>query len=70
MQTYGITTPEKTVIWLEDRFGKKIDEFTSEESAQARAILDKRKKEKEAEQRKAALERVADDDIPFPLGDR
>ena len=69
MQDYGITVPEKTIIWLEGRFGKEIGKFTAEETAQARAILDKKKQEKEAEKRKAALERVADEELPFPLGD-
>lgn len=69
MQDYGITVPEKTIIWLEGRFGKEIGKFTAEETAQARAILDKKKQEKEAEKRKAALERVGDEELPFPLGD-
>lgn len=69
MQDYGITAPERTIIWLEGRFGKEIGKFTAEETAQARAILDKKKQEKEAEKRKAALERVADEELPFPLGD-
>ena len=69
VQNYGITTPEKTIVWLEGRFGKDIGSFTEEETAQARAILDKKKQEKEAEKRKAALEKVGDEELPFPLGD-
>jgi hypothetical protein len=67
---YGLENPEKTIAWLEGKVGKEIANFDEEETAAARAILDKKKAEREAEEkRKAGLNKVASDDIPFPLGD-
>lgn len=61
---YGLETPQKTVAWLEGKFGKELSAFTAEETKSARAILDKKKAEKEAQLRK-----IDDADIPFPMGD-
>jgi hypothetical protein len=69
VQKYGVSSPEKTMTWLEGYFGKEIGKLTEEEIAEARQILDEKKKQRDEEKRKAALERVSDEDIPFPLGD-
>lgn len=69
IQKYGVENPEKTIVGLEGKFGKDIGSFTEEETREARAILDKKKSQRDEEKRKAALERVGDDDFPFPLGD-
>ena len=69
IQKYGVENPQKTIVWLEGKYGKDIGSFTEEETREARAILDEKKRQKEEEKRKAALERVGDDDLPFPLGD-
>ena len=67
---YGLESPEKTIAWLEGKVGKEIANFDEEETAAARAILDKKKAEREAEEkRKAGLSKVASDDIPFPMED-
>jgi sRNA-binding protein len=57
------------MTWLEGYFGKEIGKLTEEEIAEARQILDEKKKQRDEEKRKAALEKVGDDDLPFPLGD-
>jgi sRNA-binding protein len=54
---------------LEGYFGKEIGKLTEEEIAEARQILDEKKKQRDEEKRKAALKRASDEDIPFPLGD-
>jgi hypothetical protein len=69
IQKYGVSNPEKTITWLEGYFGKEIGKLTEEETKEAREILDEKKRQKDEEKRKAALERVSDEDIPFPLGD-
>ena len=69
VQKYGVSNPERTITWLEGYFGKEIGKLTEEETQEARAILDEKKRQKDAEKRKAALEKVGDDDIPFPMGD-
>jgi hypothetical protein len=61
---YGLENPAKTVAGLEGRFGKELKNFTAEETRQARAILDKKKAERDAQ-----LRRIDDADIPFPMGD-
>ena len=61
---YGIENPEKTAVWLEGKFGKELKSFTPEETKQARAMLDKKKAEREAQKRL-----IDDADIPFPMGD-
>jgi hypothetical protein len=61
---YGIENPEKTAVWLEGKFGKELKSFTPEETMQARAMLDKKKAEREAQKRL-----IDDADIPFPMGD-
>lgn len=69
VQKYGVSNPEKTITWLEGYFGKEIGKLTEEETKEARAILDEKKRQRDEEKRKAALERVGDDDFPFPVGD-
>ena len=69
VQKYGVSNPEKTIAWLEDYFGKKIGELTESEAAEARGILDEKKRQRDEAKRKAALEKVGEDDLPFPLGD-
>lgn len=69
VQKYGVSNPEKTITWLEGYFGKEIGKLTEEETKEAREILDEKKRQRDEEKRKAALERVGDDDLPFPLGD-
>lgn len=64
---YGVEDPEKTIVGLEGRFGKELGKFNEEETAAARAILDKKKaeKEKEAARFKAELKGVTDEELPF-----
>jgi hypothetical protein len=61
---YGVKNPQQTILWLEDRFKKEMSAFTDEETRQARAMLDKKKAEREAE-----LKKIDDADIPFPMED-
>ena len=66
---YGLETPQKTVAWLEGKFGKELASFTAEETTQARAILDKKKAEREAEKRvQSNLSRIDEADLPFSIG--
>lgn len=69
LMEYGIENPEKTALWLEDKFGKELKNFTAEETKQARAMLDKKKQERDAENRDKGLRRIDDKEIPFPMGD-
>ena len=68
VEKYGVSVPEKTAVWLEGKFGKEMSNFTEEETAWARAELEKKKKEKEAAAREK-LSKLGDEDIPFPMGD-
>lgn len=61
---YGLENPQRTVAGLEGKFGKEMRNWTAEETQRARAILDKKKAEREAQLRK-----IDDADIPFPMGD-
>lgn len=61
---YGVANPEETAKALESKFGKELKQFTAEETMQARAMLEKKKAEREAKKRL-----IDDDDIPFPMGD-
>lgn len=66
---YGIENTEKTAVWLEGKFGKELRAFTAEETKQARAILDKKKAERDAEKRvQSNLSRIDDADLPFSMG--
>ena len=65
VEKYGVSSPEKTAVWLEGKFGKEMKNFTEEETAWCRAELDKKKREKEAK-----LREIDDADLPFSLGDR
>ena len=66
---YGLENPAKTVAWLEGRVGKELASFTAEECAAARAILDKKKAEREAEKRvQSNLSRIDEADLPFSIG--
>ncbi len=61
---YGVANPEETAKALESKFGKELKQFTAEETMQARAMLEKKKAEREAQKRL-----IDDADIPFPMGD-
>lgn len=63
---YGIENPEKTIVWLEGKAGKELANFNEEETASARAILDKKKAEREASARyKSQLKGISDEELPF-----
>lgn len=66
---YGLESPDETIQWFERKAGKSLAEFDAEETAAARAILDKKKQERDAEKRKKGLRMIDDQDIPFPMGD-
>lgn len=66
---YELESPEKTIAWLEGRVGKELANFDEEENEWARAVLDKKKQERDAEKRDKGLRRIDDKDIPFPMGD-
>lgn len=68
VEKYGVSVPEQTAVWLEGKFGKELKNFTEEETAWARAELEKKKKQKEAAAREK-LSKLGDEDIPFPMGD-
>lgn len=70
IQKYGVENPEKTIVWLENKMGKEIANFTEEETAWARAQLEAGKKKREEEKRQSRLQRFDDEDIPFPMGDK
>lgn len=61
---YDVENPEETAIALEIKFGKQLKDFTAEETKRARAMLDKKQAEREAQKRL-----IDDADIPFPMGD-
>lgn len=61
---YGLENPQKTVLALEGKFGKEMRNWTADETQRARAMLDKKKAERDAQLRK-----IDDGDIPFPMGD-
>lgn len=66
---YGLENPEKTVVWLEGRFGKNFQDFDGEDTIKARAILDKKKQERDAAKRAQGEFRVVGDaDLPFSMG--
>jgi hypothetical protein len=66
---YGIENTEKTAVWLEGKFGKELRAFTAEETKQARAMLDKKKAERDAEKRvQSTLKGIDDADLPFSMG--
>lgn len=65
VEKYGVSSPEKTAVWLEGKFGKEMKNFTEKETAWCRAELEKKKREKEAK-----LREIDDADLPFSLGDR
>ena len=69
VEKYGVSVPEQTAVWLEGKFGKELKNFTEEETAWARAELEKKKKQKEAAAREK-LSKLGDEDIPFPMGDK
>ena len=64
---YGIENPEKTIVWLEGKAGKELANFNEEETASARALLDKKKAEREAEaaRYKSQLKGISDEELPF-----
>lgn len=66
---YELESPDETIQWFERKAGKSLAEFDAEETAAARAILDKKKQERDAEKRDKGLHRIDDADIPFPMGD-
>lgn len=70
VQKYGVENPEKTIVWLENKMGKEIANFTEEETAWARQQLEAGKKKREEEKRQSRLQRFDDEDIPFPMGDK
>lgn len=61
---YGLENPQKTIVALESKFGKELRNWSAEETQRARAMLDKKKAERDAQLRK-----IDDADIPFPMGD-
>jgi hypothetical protein len=63
---YGIENPEKTIVWLEGKAGKELANFNEEETASARALLDKKKAEREAESAryKSQLKGISDEELP------
>jgi hypothetical protein len=61
---YDVENPEETAIALECKFCKQLKDFTEEETKRARAMLDKKKAEREAQKRL-----IDDADIPFPMED-
>lgn len=61
---YGVANPEETAKALESKFGKELKQFTAEETMTARAMLEKKKAEREAQKRL-----IDDADIPFPMED-
>ena len=66
---YGMENPEVTAIALENKFGKELRNFTTEEIKQARAILDRKKQERDAAKRvQSNLSRIDDADLPFSMG--
>ena len=69
VEKYGVSVPEQTAVWLEGRVGKELRNFNEEETAWARAELEKKKKQKEAAAREK-MSKFDDEDIPFPMGDK
>lgn len=67
---YELESLEKTIAWLEGRVGKELANFNEEENEWARAVLDKKKQERDAEKRvQGTLKKIDDKDIPFPMGE-
>ena len=70
---YGVQAPEKTITWLEGKLGKELANFNEKDTSWARQQLEEAKaeldKKKAEERKKARLDRINDDDIPFPMED-
>ena len=70
VSVYGIKNVAETIVWFEGKFGCEMANWDEELTEIARAKLQEKKDKREAEERrKSGLERVSNDDIPFPLGD-
>lgn len=66
VKVWGVTTPEKTIDWLEGQLGKELAKFTQEDTEWARGQLEIGKKKKAARQSK--LDKI-DGEVPFPMGE-
>lgn len=68
VKIWGVSNAEATVTWLEGRFGCEFGKLTQEQTEYARELLGKQKKKREDEEkRQRALEKISEEDIPFPL---
>ena len=69
VQIWGVSNPQKSILWLENKLGKEFANFDEEDTAWAREQLEVGKKKQEEKERQARLSRIDDADIPFPMGD-
>lgn len=69
VETYGVTDVDKTIKFYEDQLGVSYLEWDEIDAEAVREVLKNQKQKKENAKRKAALERVGDEELPFPLGD-
>lgn len=53
IKSYGVSNVSGMIEWLERKAGKHLELFTEEEKAKARATLEKKRQEREAERRAA-----------------
>ena len=68
VKIWGVSNAEATVTWLEGRFGCEFGKLTQEQTEYARELLGKQKKKREDEEkRQRTLEKISEEDIPFPL---
>ncbi len=67
---WGVQDVEKTIKWYEDQLEVPFEQWDKEDHEAVRLVLKKQKEKREAAaKRKAAMERMGDEDIPFPMGD-
>lgn len=70
VEIYGVTDVDKTIRFYEDQLGVSYLEWDEIDAEAVREVLKNQKQKKENAKRKAALNRIDDEDIPFPMGDK
>lgn len=69
VEKWGVKSAEETIVWFEMKFDAKYQEWTDEHHDAARAILENRKKKREAEAAKMREGlKNASGDLPFDIG--
>jgi hypothetical protein len=70
VEIYGVTDVDKTIKFYEDQLGVSYLEWDEIDAEAVREVLKNQKQKKENAKRKAELNRIDDEDIPSPMGDK